>query len=106
MTDQEKRELETLRAENARLKAQSNSRVTVKLIEARAAGTNGPDDKGAKGGTIGVYGLGRFPVCLYAEQWESLLADPVVAQIRKLAKTAPRKGQAEQADNSKQASGF
>ena len=28
---------------------------------------------GAKGG-VSVYGLGRFPVTLYASQWDSLLA--------------------------------
>jgi hypothetical protein len=29
---------------------------------------------GEKGG-VSVYGLGRFPVTLYAESWEALLAD-------------------------------
>lgn len=35
---------------------------------------------GDKGG-ISVYGLGRFPVTLYAEQWERLLADGSRAEI-------------------------
>ena len=48
-------ELEKLRAENARLK-QRNTYLKV-------------SDKGA----VSLYGLGRFPVTLYAEQWEAVL---------------------------------
>lgn len=48
-------ELERLRAENANLKTRATS---IKI--------------GAKGG-ISVYGLGRFPVTLYKEQWLKLL---------------------------------
>lgn len=36
---------------------------------------------GEKGG-LSVYGLGRFPVSLYRSQWERLLADDTVAQIK------------------------
>ena len=52
-------ELERLRAENARLKGQSGRGITMKISE--------------KGG-LSVYGLGRFPVTLYKEQWTKLLA--------------------------------
>jgi hypothetical protein len=52
-------ELERLRAENARLKGQSGRGITMKISE--------------KGG-LSVYGLGRFPVTLYKEQWHKLLA--------------------------------
>ena len=52
-------ELERLRAENERLKAQKNRGVSLKVSE--------------KGG-VSVYGLGRFPVTLYKEQWTKLLA--------------------------------
>ena len=54
------KELERLRAENAALKARpARGAVSLKVSE--------------KGG-VSVYGLGRFPVTLYKEQWEKLLA--------------------------------
>ena len=53
-----KAELERLRAENERLKSQ-RGRGGLKVSE--------------KGG-VSVYGLGRFPVTLYKEQWAKLLA--------------------------------
>ena len=52
-------ELERLRAENEALKKKRNSPVSMKVSE-----------KGA----VSVYGLGRFPVTLYQEQWQKLLA--------------------------------
>ena len=52
-------ELEKLKAENASLKRARNAGITYKVSE-----------KGA----VSVYGLGRFPVTLYKEQWERLLA--------------------------------
>jgi len=61
MSDQDtdmKEELERLRAENERLKKRSSRGVTMKVSE-----------KGA----LSVYGLGRFPVTLYKEQWQRLL---------------------------------
>ena len=54
-----KAELERLKAENERLKGQSTRGVTLKVSE--------------KGG-VSVYGLGRFPVTLYKEQWARILA--------------------------------
>ena len=60
MTDEEvKAELERLRAENAALKNRTQRGVSLKVSE--------------KGG-VSVYGLGRFPVTLYKEQWLKLLA--------------------------------
>jgi hypothetical protein len=57
--DDTQTELEKLRAENAALKKKTTSReVSMKVSE--------------KGG-LSVYGLGRFPVTLYREQWEKLL---------------------------------
>ena len=53
-----KRELERLRAENERLKKGSSKGMSLKVSE--------------KGG-VSVYGLGRFPVTLYKEQWKKLL---------------------------------
>ena len=51
-------ELERLRAENEALKARGSRGVSLKVSE--------------KGG-VSVYGLGRFPVTLYKEQWLKLL---------------------------------
>ncbi len=52
-------ELERLRAENERLKSkEARGSLTMKVSE--------------KGG-LSVYGLGRFPVTLYKEQWQKLL---------------------------------
>ena len=60
MSDEDlKAELEKLRAENERLKTQRGRSVSLKVSE--------------KGG-VSVYGLGRFPVTLYKEQWAKLLA--------------------------------
>jgi ABC-type Fe3+-hydroxamate transport system substrate-binding protein len=59
MSDEDmKAELERLRAENAALKDKSQKSVYLKVSE--------------KGG-VSVYGLGRFPVTLYQEQWIRLL---------------------------------
>jgi hypothetical protein len=61
MTEQggnEASELARLRAENEALKAQAGRGLSLKVSE--------------KGG-ISVYGLGRFPVTLYKEQWTKLL---------------------------------
>jgi hypothetical protein len=60
MADEDlKAELERLKAENERLKNQRGRSVSLKVSE--------------KGG-VSVYGLGRFPVTLYKEQWVKLLA--------------------------------
>lgn len=56
--DQMKAELERLRAENQALKKTSARGLSLKVSE-----------KGA----LSVYGLGRFPVTLYKEQWNKLL---------------------------------
>ena len=64
-----KAELERLRAENERLKGQRARGVSLKVSE--------------KGG-VSVYGMGRFPITLYKEQWLKLLdmADEIRAFIR------------------------
>ncbi|MBI3183280.1 MAG: hypothetical protein HYZ28_14170 [Myxococcales bacterium] len=56
--EQLKQELEKLKEENAALKSRSNRELSLKVSE--------------KGG-VSVYGLGRFPVTLYKEQWLRLL---------------------------------
>jgi hypothetical protein len=62
-------ELEKLRAENESLKKRSEKGLSLKVSQ-----------KGA----VSVYGLGRFPVTLYKEQWERLLdmADEIRGFIR------------------------
>jgi len=64
-----KDEVERLKAENAALKARATRGVSIKVSE--------------KGG-VSVYGLGRFPVTLYKEQWTKLLdmADDIRAFLR------------------------
>jgi hypothetical protein len=52
-------ELERLRAENAQLKSKDKGGLTLKVSE--------------KGG-LSLYGMGRFPVTLYKEQWLRILA--------------------------------
>jgi len=56
--EQMKEELERLRTENEALKRRSEKGLSLKVSQ--------------KGG-VSVYGLGRFPVTLYKEQWEKLL---------------------------------
>ena len=59
MSDEDlKAELERLRQENAALKKGAASGIRMKVSE-----------KGA----VSVYGMGRFPVTLYKEQWLKLL---------------------------------
>ena len=58
--DDVKAEIERLRAENEALKQARRS----PLLSLRVS------EKGA----VSLYGLGRFPVTLYREQWEKLLA--------------------------------
>jgi hypothetical protein len=58
-------EIERLRSENEALKKPARGQMSLKVSE-----------KGA----LSVYGLGRFPVTLYREQWEKLLA--MADQIR------------------------
>ncbi len=52
-------ELERLRAENASLKSKEKGGLSLKVSE-----------KGA----VSLYGMGRFPVTLYKEQWLRILA--------------------------------
>jgi hypothetical protein len=60
MTEEElKSEIERLKAENEALKSPARGQISLKVSE--------------KGG-VSLYGLGRFPVTLYKEQWGRLLA--------------------------------
>ena len=59
MSDEDlKAELERLRSENAALKKEASTSIRMKVSE-----------KGA----VSIYGMGRFPVTLYKEQWLKLL---------------------------------
>lgn len=60
MDDEMRAELERLRAENEALKASQPRRGALML-------------KVSEKGAVSVYGLGRFPVTLYKEQWVRLL---------------------------------
>ena len=60
MSDEDLRaELERLRKENESLKKGAAKGISMKVSE--------------KGG-LSIYGLGRFPITLYKEQWTKLLA--------------------------------
>jgi hypothetical protein len=77
--DDLKAELERLRAENERLKSARVRGVSLKVSE--------------KGG-VSVYGLGRFPVTLYKEQWTKLLdmAEEIRAFIKEHESSLKSKG--------------
>ena len=57
--EQLKAEIERLKAENEAMREPARGQMSLKVS--------------AKG-AVSVYGLGRFPVTLYREQWEKLLA--------------------------------
>lgn len=58
-------EMERLQAENAQLKSKDKAGLTLKVSE-----------KGA----LSLYGMGRFPVTLYKEQWIRILASAAVIE--------------------------
>lgn len=61
MSEDMKAELERLRAENEALKNKKSSSGTLSM-------------KVSEKGALSVYGMGRFPVTLYKEQWLKLLS--------------------------------
>ena len=72
-------EVARLKAENERLEGGSQARVSLKV--------------GAKGG-VSLYGLGRFPVTLYKEQWVKLL--DLADEIRAFLQGARRRAQSQE----------
>ncbi len=60
MSDDMKAELERLRAENEALKNKKSGNGVLSM-------------KVSEKGALSVYGMGRFPVTLYKEQWLKLL---------------------------------
>ena len=73
-----KAEIERLRAENESLRKPARGQISLRVSE-----------KGA----LSVYGLGRFPVTLYREQWEKLLdmTDEIRNFIRENDRTLKKK---------------
>lgn len=61
MSEDMKTELERLRAENEALKNKKSASGTLSM-------------KVSEKGALSVYGMGRFPVTLYKEQWLKLLS--------------------------------
>jgi ribosome-interacting GTPase 1 len=61
MSDDLKAELERLRAENEALKSKKTGGGALSM-------------KVSEKGALSVYGMGRFPVTLYKEQWLKLLS--------------------------------
>ena len=70
--DDLKAELERLKAENQALKSQRNRSTSLKVSE-----------KGA----LSIYGMGRFPVTLYKEQWLKLIG--ITEEIKSFIKPSP-----------------
>lgn len=68
MSDDLQAELERLRAENAALKTSKPERGTLSM-------------KVSEKGALSIYGMGRFPVTLYKEQWLKLLG--IADEIKK-----------------------
>jgi hypothetical protein len=68
MSDDLQAELERLRAENAALKTNKPERGTLSM-------------KVSEKGALSIYGMGRFPVTLYKEQWLKLLG--IADEIKK-----------------------
>ena len=68
MSEDMKAELERLRAENESLKSKSANRGTLSM-------------KVSEKGALSLYGMGRFPVTLYKEQWLKLLG--IADEIKK-----------------------
>lgn len=60
MSDDLKAEIERLKAENEVLKTKKGAKGTLSM-------------KVSEKGALSVYGMGRFPVTLYKEQWIKLL---------------------------------
>jgi hypothetical protein len=60
MNDDLKAEVERLKAENEALRAKKPARGTLSM-------------KVSEKGALSIYGMGRFPVTLYKEQWMKLL---------------------------------
>jgi len=78
-------QIKALQEENARLKAQGTKPLSLKV--------------GEKGG-VSMYGLGRFPVTLYKEQWARLLehADEIRKFIADNEASLKSKGDANRGD--------
>jgi hypothetical protein len=68
MSEDLKSEVERLRAENEALKTKNTGRGTLSM-------------KVSEKGALSVYGMGRFPVTLYKEQWIKLLS--IADEIKK-----------------------
>ena len=68
MSEDLKAELERLKAENEALKNKKPGRGTLSM-------------KVSEKGALSVYGMGRFPVTLYKEQWLKLLS--IADEIKK-----------------------
>jgi hypothetical protein len=61
MSEDLKAEIERLKAENSKLKQAKPERGTLSM-------------KVSEKGALSIYGMGRFPVTLYKEQWLKLLS--------------------------------
>jgi hypothetical protein len=68
MSEDDKAEIERLRAENESLKNKKSTEGSLSM-------------KVSEKGALSIYGMGRFPVTLYKEQWLKLVG--IADQIKK-----------------------
>lgn len=73
-------QIERLKAENAKLRAGQNGKLTLKV---------------SKQGAVSVYGMGKWPVTLYSQQWARVLGakDQIEAFISANADSLSVKGE-------------
>lgn len=76
-------ELAALKAENEKLRAKVERKQTISM-------------KVSEKGGLSVYGLGRFPVTLYRQQWERLIG--VVPESRPSSRPTPRASRSRKTD--------
>lgn len=81
--------LQAAESENEALKAKSQRTATVTVKSSALLGEKAKDGSDGKG-TVGIYGLGRYPISAYANQWAKMLhsgvslVDYVVANADRL----------------------
>lgn len=92
-------ELAAVKAENAQLKATATAKLYLRISEKKL---NDDGTVKSKGGGVSLYGLGRWPVTLYYEQWIAVLDfGPKIREFIRVSKAAGLlKTKAEAQDNS------
>lgn len=74
-------EVTALREQLAKMKAEQEALVA-KLKEQQSSTLSKVYFKVGEKGGVSVYGLQRFPITLFAEQWDTLLSDAVLTSLK------------------------